>query len=126
MHAYIISSLKKEMPTVFGKDVKKKELIKNLGTIYDSLQREYQISIGDFPDLKKMQQNLVHHDFTKFNLLKPRLLETVDKMLRDDISKLMEMLPLEEAAPSAPEPLIKGEKTKRKYWFFRSLRLKRH
>ncbi|KAK6620755.1 3-hydroxyisobutyryl-CoA hydrolase [Polyplax serrata] len=108
VHAYIISSLKKEMPTVFGKDVKKKELIKNLGTIYDSLQREYQISIGDFPDLKKMQQNLVHHDFTKFNLLKPRLLETVDKMLRDDISKLMEMLPLEEAAPSAPEPLIKG------------------
>lgn len=43
------------MPSVFGKESKKKELIKNLGTIYEQIQREYQISPGDFPDLKKMQ-----------------------------------------------------------------------
>ena len=30
VHAYIISSLKKDMPSVFGKEGKKKELIKNL------------------------------------------------------------------------------------------------
>ena len=110
VHAYIISSLRKEMPSVFGKDVKKKELIKNLETTYENLQREYKISPGDFPDVKRMQQILVHCDFTKFNILKPRLLEVVDKMLVEDISKLMEMLPLEETAPTAPEPLIKGEK----------------
>lgn len=40
---------------MFGKDAKKKELIKNLGQIYDQIQREYQISPGDFPDIKKMQ-----------------------------------------------------------------------
>lgn len=55
MHAYIISALHKEMPTVFGKTGKKKELIKNLGTIYQNIQREQQISPGDFPELKKMQ-----------------------------------------------------------------------
>ncbi|KAL0276392.1 UNVERIFIED_CONTAM: hypothetical protein PYX00_003980 [Menopon gallinae] len=108
VHAYIISSLRKDMPTVFGKENKKKELIKNLGQIYDQLQREHQISPGDFPDMKKMQENLAHHDFTKFNPLKPRLLETVDRMLADDISKLMQILPLEEATPQAPDPLIRG------------------
>ena len=55
VHAYIISALRKDFPTVFGKDSKKKELIKNLGQIYEQIQREHQISPGDFPDIKKMQ-----------------------------------------------------------------------
>jgi len=55
VHAYIISALHKEMPALFRRDGKKKELIKNLGTIYQNIQKEQQISPGDFPDLKKMQ-----------------------------------------------------------------------
>lgn len=55
VHAYIISSLKKEMPSVFGKDSKKKELIANLPEIYATIEREHQISPGDFPNVKKMQ-----------------------------------------------------------------------
>lgn len=55
VHAYIISSLRKEMPSVFGKDSKKKELVKNLADIYGRIEREHQISPGDFPNLKKMQ-----------------------------------------------------------------------
>lgn len=55
-----------------------------------------------------MQELLVHHDFTKFNLLKPRLLEVVDKMLAEDIARLMAQIPHEETI-SAQEPLIKGE-----------------
>ena len=43
------------MPSVFGKENKKKELIKKLGTIYEKIQREHQISAGDFPELKRMQ-----------------------------------------------------------------------
>jgi len=95
VHAYIISALRKDFPTVFGKDSKKKELIKNLGQIYEQIQREHQISPGDFPDIKKMQEQLAHHDFTKFNPLKPRLLEAVDKMLAEDIARLMAVIPHE-------------------------------
>lgn len=58
VHAYIISHLKKEMPSMFGKDSKKKELINKLGHIYQQIQREYNISAGDFPSLQKMQQQL--------------------------------------------------------------------
>jgi hypothetical protein len=31
--------------------------------------QEHQISPGDFPDIKKMQEHLVNHDFTKFHAL---------------------------------------------------------
>merc|ERR1719498_1623163 len=58
VQAYIISSLKKEMPSVFGKDSKKKELIANLGEIYSKIEKEHQISPGDFPKLDKMKELL--------------------------------------------------------------------
>lgn len=58
VHAYIITALRKDMPSMFGKDSKKKELIKNLGDIYLQIQREHQISPGDFPELKRMQVGL--------------------------------------------------------------------
>ncbi|XP_076033660.1 putative achaete scute target 1 isoform X1 [Oratosquilla oratoria] len=107
VHAYIISELKKEMPTVFGKESKKKELIKNLSSIYERIQREHQISPGDFPEIKRMQDQLQHHDFTKFNPLKPRLLETVDKMLAEDIARLMALIPQEEISVNK-ESVVKG------------------
>jgi hypothetical protein len=65
------------MPSVFGKESKKKELIKNLDSLYAQIQREHQISPGDFPEIKKMQENLVHQDFTKFKPLEKRLLDKV-------------------------------------------------
>ena len=79
VHAYIISSLKKDMPSVFGKEGKKKELIKNLDGLYSQLQREHQISPGDFPDIAKMQELLANQDFTKFRTMDVKLLERVDK-----------------------------------------------
>lgn len=108
VHAYIISELRKDMPSVFGKDSKKKDLIKNIGTIYDRLQREHQISPGDFPDIKKMQEVLQNQDFSKFHSLKPHLIETVDRMLATDIAKLMSLIPQEESE-TVSEALIKGE-----------------
>ncbi|CAH1402016.1 unnamed protein product [Nezara viridula] len=104
VHAYIISSLRKDMPSMFGKDGKKKELIKGLNSIYENIQREHQISPGDFPDIRKMQEVLQNHDFTKFQTIKPRLLEVVDKMLAEDISKLMAQIPHEDIV-SAPSNL---------------------
>lgn len=98
VHAYIISSLKKEMPSVFGKDSKKKELISNLGEIYTKIEKEHQISPGDFPNINKMQEILNGQDFTKFASLKPKLLEAVEDMLANDIARLMALVRQEEAA----------------------------
>jgi len=49
------------MPSMFGKDSRKKELINSLGNIFADIQREHQISPGDFPDLARMQEQLQHH-----------------------------------------------------------------
>ena len=43
---------------MFGKDSKKKELIQKLGDVYKVIQRDYNISAGDFPSLEKMKATL--------------------------------------------------------------------
>uniref|UniRef100_A0A1W7RAL8 EH domain-containing protein 3 n=1 Tax=Hadrurus spadix TaxID=141984 RepID=A0A1W7RAL8_9SCOR len=108
VHAYIISALRREMPSVFGKDSKKKELIKNLGNIYAEIEREQHISIGDFPDIKLMQEKLITQDFQKFNPLKARLLESVDNMLAEDIARIMAMIPHEQKAQQKEEMDVRG------------------
>ncbi|KAK3093088.1 hypothetical protein FSP39_010931 [Pinctada imbricata] len=107
VHAYIISSLQKGMPSMFGKDSKKKEMIKNLGETYAQIERDHKISRGDFPDLARMKEQLQHHDFTKFHPIKMKLLEAVDHMLANDIARLMQMIPNEEAVMSK-EPAVRG------------------
>lgn len=87
VHAYIIAELRKQMPSMIGKEKKKKELIQKLDKIFEQLQREHGISPGDFPDVDKMRENLQNADFTKFNAIKPRLLEVVDEMLANDIGE---------------------------------------
>ena len=57
------------MPSMFGKDTTKKNLIKALDATFAQIEREHNISKGDFPDLKKMQENLKLQDFTKFKSL---------------------------------------------------------
>ncbi|XP_043543190.1 EH domain-containing protein 3 [Chiloscyllium punctatum] len=106
VHAYIISALRKEMPAVFGKDSKKKELINSLGDIYARIEREHQISPGDFPNTKKMQDLLQVQDFAKFQPLKLKLLETVDDMLGNDIAQLMTLVRQEET--QRPVQIVKG------------------
>ncbi|XP_021927008.1 EH domain-containing protein 1-like isoform X2 [Zootermopsis nevadensis] len=104
-HAYIISSLFKEMPAMFGKDAKKIELISNLEQLYSQLERKFLISPGDFPELKRMQEQLIHYDFRSFSSLKPNLMEAVDEMLANDIAHLMAMIPQE---ASTTESLVEG------------------
>lgn len=96
------------MPSVFGKDSKKKDLIKNLQSVYDEIQREHHLPPGDFPDLREMQEKLSHMDFTKFHPLKPKLLETVEKMLAEDIARLMAQIPQEQRDQPREEREVKG------------------
>jgi len=95
-HALIISSLKAEMPSMFGKDAKKKELIKNLESMCHQIQQQQHMSSGDFPNIPRMQEQLAQEDFTRFYSLDRRLLDRVDRMLSEDIAKLMSMIPLDE------------------------------
>ena len=97
VHAYIMAHLKEKMPAVFGKDSKKEKLIKNLGNIFQTIQKEHQISAGDFPNLERMQEFLKDQDFSKLKTIKSNLIANVDKMLANDVARLMSQIPNEEA-----------------------------
>ncbi|KAB0376281.1 hypothetical protein FD755_012924, partial [Muntiacus reevesi] len=65
VHAYLISSLKKEMPNVFGKESKKKQLMNNFSEICQKIEK----SIRFLPcprrhSLHKMQQLLETQSFS--------------------------------------------------------------
>ncbi|XP_071801726.1 EH domain-containing protein 1-like [Asterias amurensis] len=97
VHAYVMSLLRRDMPSMFGKESKKQQLINNLADVYKEVERTYAISPGDFPPMKRMQEVLQDMDFTKFHQLKPKMIEKLDLMLSRDMTRLMQMVPTEEA-----------------------------
>lgn len=88
------------MPAVFGKDKKKEQLLNKLSDVYMKIQREHNISPGDFPSVLKMKEQLRKYDFSKFNPLRPKLIESLDRMLANEIPRLMAMIPLENESES--------------------------
>ncbi|XP_022668955.1 EH domain-containing protein 1-like [Varroa jacobsoni] len=108
VHAHIVTALRNDFnKPLFGKESKKKELIKNLDQIFMQVQKEQKISPGDLPDLREMQEKLVTFDFTKFKSFNKKLLDDVDVILGSEISKLMGMIPQEQAA-AAEAGLVEG------------------
>uniref|UniRef100_A0A8C6SBK3 EH domain containing 2 n=1 Tax=Neogobius melanostomus TaxID=47308 RepID=A0A8C6SBK3_9GOBI len=87
VHAHIISYLKQEMPSVFRKDNKKKNLIYQLPVIFSKIQLQHNISAGDFPDCTKI---LYNYD-----------------LLSGDIAKLMPLLRQEELE-AGDQPGVQG------------------
>ncbi|XP_067170628.1 EH domain-containing protein 2 [Apteryx mantelli] len=106
VHAHIMGHLKKEMPSVFGKDNKKKQLIAKLPLLFAKIQLEHHIPPGDFPDCARMQELLLAHDFGKLRGPKGRMLEALEELLCRDAAALVPLLQHEELA--APEAAVHG------------------
>lgn len=106
VQAFILNHLKNEMPSLFGKQSKKDNLIGNLDQVFNTLHKSKNIPVGDFPSCRLMREKLAEYDFTKFPKLNVALLDAVDEMLAVDIARLSKMLPKEEDA--AKDHRIKG------------------
>ena len=106
VHAYVISTLRSEMPSLFGKNSKKEELIENLAQVFNGIHKARQLPVGDFPSVKRMQEKLPDYDFTRFPKLNQALVDIVEQMLAVDISRVMKMLPKEESV--SKDRRIKG------------------
>ena len=92
VHAYIISYLRSQMPTLWGKDSKQRELIENLNLVFYELHKKHHLPVGDFPEMGRMKEMLRHCDFKKFQKLNQRLINSMDEVLGRDIPKLMRQL----------------------------------
>jgi len=93
VHAYIISHLKDQMPYVIGSAKKQKELIEKLADVFKTVLKKYNLAAGDFPDFEDFRSRLMEQDFTKFNSLKPKLIEDIESCMGHDFPRLMESLP---------------------------------
>merc|ERR1712080_142875 len=74
VHALLVSHLKKQMPT-FGKDGKKKDLLKNLDKVFQEISLENHVPMADFPDIQETREKLARYDFTKFNLIDKKMID---------------------------------------------------
>ncbi|RCH98157.1 3-hydroxyisobutyryl-CoA hydrolase [Rhizopus azygosporus] len=93
VHALIISHLKKEMPSMFGKKKKQEALLNNLSAEFVKIQQKHHLPAGDFPNPERFKQNLAHYDMDKFKSLKEDLIERVDEALSTDLPHLMSQFP---------------------------------
>lgn len=89
IHAYIISHLKKEMPTMMGKAKAQQRLIDNLEEEFTKVQKEFHLPVGDFPDVQHYKEVLSGYQIDKFEKLKPKMIQAVDDMLGYDIPDLL-------------------------------------
>lgn len=93
---------------MFGKEKKKEQLISKLVDVFRKIQTEHNISPGDFPSVTKFQELLKQHDFSKFNTMKPKLIQHLDRMLASDIPRLMAMIPQEQLDEAQNKPSVTG------------------
>ncbi|CAI0436322.1 unnamed protein product [Linum tenue] len=89
IHAYIISHLKKEMPSMMGKAKAQQRLIDNLADEFGKVQREFHLPPGDFPNVEHFKEVLSGYNIDKFEKLKPKMIQAVDDMLGYDIPDLL-------------------------------------
>ncbi|XP_019183517.1 PREDICTED: EH domain-containing protein 1-like isoform X2 [Ipomoea nil] len=89
IHAYIISHLRKEMPSMMGKAKVQQRLIDNLADEFQKVQKEYHLPAGDFPNVDQFKETLSGYKIDRFEYLKPKMIQTVDDMLGYDIPDLL-------------------------------------
>eukprot|EP00586_Coscinodiscus_wailesii_P012546 CAMPEP_0172510816 /NCGR_PEP_ID=MMETSP1066-20121228/231661_1 /TAXON_ID=671091 /ORGANISM="Coscinodiscus wailesii, Strain CCMP2513" /LENGTH=405 /DNA_ID=CAMNT_0013289961 /DNA_START=113 /DNA_END=1330 /DNA_ORIENTATION=+ len=86
VHAIILDHLRHNMPSVFGKEKKKKELLGNLGAVFRKVQQDHNLPYGDFPDLDKFRKAVMNMDFGKIPKLKGERMKKGGRMLDLDRS----------------------------------------
>ena len=99
--AYIIGHLKKEMPSVMGKEKAQKKLIDDLPTVFRTILKKYNLAPGDFPDIHTFSAKLRDVKFSEFHTIQEKQMEGLELALTRDIPKLMDALPSEKDTPEA-------------------------
>ncbi|KAL5771879.1 hypothetical protein ACOSP7_011489 [Xanthoceras sorbifolium] len=89
IHAYIISHLKKKMPSMVGRAKAQQRLINNLEDEFAKVQRQFHLPAGDFPNVEHFQEVLNRYNIDKFEKLKPKMIQAVDNMLAYEIPELL-------------------------------------
>ncbi len=78
LHAFLITTLREQMPKIFNKEKHKARLIKNLPSIIEDLQTKHKLTLLDLPEVNRMQDKLKTANFRRFPKLNEKLLNQVN------------------------------------------------
>merc|ERR1712039_245742 len=92
---YLIEHLRKNMPSMMGKEKAKKKMIEGITDIYKEIAKEKNLALGDFPDPRLAQEKLTQMDFSKFKALDKKKIDMLENMLSVDVPKLLQLIPEE-------------------------------
>jgi hypothetical protein len=104
VHAYIIESLRKELPTFFGRASKQQKLLNNLEDEFMKIRKAFNLPIGDFPDIAIFKEAFAKIDLTEFPKLSTKMMASVDEALSVDLPALLQTFPQELNSFSAAIP----------------------
>ncbi len=93
VHAIIISSLRTQMPSLFGRASKQARLIECMAEEFVRIQQEHRISPGDFPDRALFGSVLQTMDLCAFPKLPAKMMCAIDEALSTDIPQAMRRYP---------------------------------
>eukprot|EP00730_Choanoeca_flexa_P016533 TRINITY_DN7837_c0_g1_i3.p1 TRINITY_DN7837_c0_g1~~TRINITY_DN7837_c0_g1_i3.p1 ORF type:complete len:581 (+),score=161.90 TRINITY_DN7837_c0_g1_i3:79-1821(+) len=107
VHALLIGYIKSQMPSMWGKQAKQNQLIANMKEVFRTVQRQYHLPVGDFPNIEHFTNCIKDYDFSKFPKLDEEIIAQMDQVLSRDVPKLMNQFPPEredagQAAQAAP------------------------
>jgi len=103
--ALIVGELHSNLP-LLRKEAAKKTLLKNLEETILSVESKHGTCSGDLPPIEKLRESLSRADWSKFRAVDKKQLVKLDRMLTEDMSKLIAMLPAEVAA--AGDAILNG------------------
>ena len=85
------------MPSMFGRDSKKEQLIKDLPYIFEEVRKQHNLVAGDFPDVTRMRESLSTFDWNKLPKPNQKLMANLEELFTLDVPQLMTLLPQEQA-----------------------------
>lgn len=93
VHALTIEHLRRELPTFFGKASKQSKMIANIQDEFTTVQKLYNLPVGDFPDPVHFQEKLKQVDLSTFSKLNAKCIANLDEALNVDLPALLELFP---------------------------------
>jgi len=89
IHLLLVGHLRKQMPSMFGRDKAQKKLLDDLPTHFHQVMREHHLPAGDFPDPARFAEILSAFDLSAFPKLTKEMLKQIDNVLSIDIPNLV-------------------------------------
>merc|ERR1712014_145942 len=91
---------------MFGHAKEQQRMVQSLPSIYHELAGQRNLPLGDFPEVRMMQERLAPLDFTTFKQIDPAKMQALEELLSSDLPKLLQLIPEEQGRLGVTEAAV--------------------